>query len=146
MTIIYENPLKQINLEGVYHKLKYHDFNYDKEIIDTQFKDFFEISQIIHNLHIDEHHKSNVILENEYCEDYLKEINTAIDASIIDDDIYTNLISYLDGTYDISLKDTLSYLKILQNRVDYLSHILQAYKCEKSVYNVHDLLNYYKIL
>lgn len=78
-------------------------------------------------------------LENEYCEDYLKEINTAIDASIIDDDIYTNLISYLDGTYDISLKDTLSYLKILQNRVDYLSHILQAYKCEKSVYNVHDI-------
>lgn len=78
-------------------------------------------------------------LENEYCEDYLKEINTAIDASIIDDDIYTNLISYLDGTYDISLKDTLSYLKILQNRVGYLSHILQAYKCEKSVYNVHDI-------
>ena len=78
-------------------------------------------------------------LENEYCEDYLKEINTAIDASIIDDDIYTNLISYLDGTYDISLKDTLSYLKILQNRVDYLTHILQAYKCEKSVYNVHDI-------
>ena len=66
MTIIYENPLKQINLKGVYHKLKYHDFNYDKEIIDTQFKDFFEISQIIHNLHIDEHHKSNVILENSY--------------------------------------------------------------------------------
>ena len=103
MTIIYENPLKQINLEGVYQKLKYHDFNYDKEIIDTQFKDFFEISQIIHNLHIDEHHKSNVILENSYLGFFKNYDITNIEKQFAQKDFWDSviLVTVTESGYEI---------------------------------------------